>query len=174
MKYSFIHNLALCSVMSDSLQPHALAHQAPLSVGFPRQKYWSRLPFPTPGDLLDPGIQPASLVSPALAGRYFTTQFSSVSSGAQLSLTLCNPMNHSMPGLLVHHQLPEFTQIHVHRVGNAIQPSHPLSSLSPPAPNPFQHQSLFQWVSSSHEVAKVLEFQPQHQSFQWTPRTGLL
>ena len=83
-------------------------------------------------------------------------QFSSV---AQLCLTLCNPMDCSMPGLPVHHQLPEFTQIHVHRVSDAIQPSHPLSSPSPPAPNPSQHQSLFQWVNSSHEVAKVLEFQ---------------
>ena len=62
-------------------------------------------------------------------------------------------------GLPVHHQLPEFTQTHVHRVGGAIQPSHPLSSPSPPAPNPSQHHSLFQWVNSSHEVAKVLEFQ---------------
>ena len=68
---------------------------------------------------------------------------------------------------------PEFTQTHVHWVGDAIQPSHPLSSPSP-APNPSQHQGLFQWVNSSHEVAKVLEFQPQYQSFQWTPRTGLL
>ena len=73
--------------------------------------------------------------------------------------TLCDPMNRSMPGLPVHHQLPEFTQTHVHRVSDAIQPSHPLSSPSPPAPNPSQHQSLFQWVNSSHEVAKVLEFQ---------------
>ena len=72
---------------------------------------------------------------------------------------LCNPMNCSTPGLPVHHQLPEITQTHVHRVGDAIQVSHPLSSLSPPAPNPSQHQSLFQWVNSSHEVAKVLEFQ---------------
>ena len=63
---------------------------------------------------------------------------------------------------------------HVHQVGDAIQPSHPLSSPSPPAPNPSQHQGLFQWVNSSHEVAKVLEFQLQHQSFQWTPRTDLL
>ena len=62
---------------------------------------------------------------------------------------------------------PKFTQIHAHRVGDAIQPSHPLSSPSPPAPNPSQHQGLFQWVSSSHEVAKVLTFQLQHQSFQW-------
>ena len=88
--------------------------------------------------------------------------------------TFCNPMNHSMPGLPVYHQLPEFTQTHIHRVGDAIQPSHPLSSPSPPAPNPSQHQSLFQWVSSSHEVAKVLEFQLQHHLFQWTPRTDLL
>ena len=72
-------------------------------------------------------------------------------------LSLSDPMNRSTPGLPVHHQLPEFTQTHVHRVGDAIQPSHPLSSPSP-APNPSQHQSLFQWVNSSHEVAKVLEF----------------
>ena len=68
-------------------------------------------------------------------------------------------MNHSTPGLLVHQQLPESTQTHVHRVGDAIQPSHPLSSPSPPALNPSQHQSIFQRVNSSHEVAKVLEFQ---------------
>ena len=92
---------------------------------------------------------------------------------AQWSPTLCDPMNRSMPGLPVYHQLPEFTQTHVHRVGNAIQPSHPLSSPSRPAPNPSQHQDLFQWVSSSHEVAKVLVFQLQHQSFQWTPRSPL-
>ena len=102
---------------------------------------------------------------------YLSVQFSSV---AQSCLTLCDPMNHSMPGLPVHHQLPEFTQSHVHRVRDTIQPSHPLSSPSPPAPNPSQHQGLFQWVNSSHQVAKVLEFQLQHQSFQWTPRTDLL
>ena len=68
-------------------------------------------------------------------------------------------MNRSTPGLLVHHELPDFTQTHVHRVGDAIQPSHPLSSPSPPAPNPSQHLSFFQCVNSSHEVAKVLEFQ---------------
>ena len=83
-------------------------------------------------------------------------QFSSVT---QLCPTLCDPMNCSTPGLPVHHQLPEFTQTHVHWVGDAIQPSYPLSSPTPPAPNPSQHQSLFQWVNSSHEVAKVLEFQ---------------
>ena len=80
----------------------------------------------------------------------------SLSSVTQSCPTLCDPMNRSMPGLRVHHQLPEFTQTHVHRVRDAIQPSHPRSSPSLPAPNPSQHQSLFQWVSSSHEVAKVL------------------
>ena len=83
-------------------------------------------------------------------------------------------MNRSTPGLPVHHKLPEFTQTHVHRVGDAIQPSHPLSSPSPPALNPSQHQGLFHWVNSLHEVAKVLELQLQHQSFQWTTRTDLL
>ena len=87
---------------------------------------------------------------------YKSVQFSSV---AQSCLTLCDPMNRSTPGLPVHHHLPEFTQTRVHRVSDAIQPSHPLSSPSPPAPNPSQHQTLFQWVNSSQKVAKVLEFQ---------------
>ena len=88
--------------------------------------------------------------------------------------TLCDPMDCSMPGLPVHHQLPELAQTPVHLVGNAIQPSHPLSSPFPPAFNLSQHQGLSQWVSSSHQVAKVLEFQLQHQSFQWIFRTDLL
>ena len=83
-------------------------------------------------------------------------QFSSVT---QSCLTLCDPMNCSTPGLPVHHHLSEFTQTHVHRGHDAIQPSHSLLSPSPPAPNPSQHWSLFQWVNSSHEVAKVLELQ---------------
>ena len=99
------------------------------------------------------------------------TQFSSVT---QSCPTLCDPMNHSTPGLPVHHQLLESTQTHVHRVGGAIQPSHPLSSPSPPAFSLSQHQGLFRWVSSSHQVLKVLAFQFQHQAFQWTPRTDLL
>ena len=98
----------------------------------------------------------------------------SVRSVAQSCPTFCDPMNRSTPGLPVHHQLLEFTQTHVHLVGDAIQPSLPLSSPSPPASNPSQHQGLFQWISSLHEVAEVLEFQPQHQSFQWTPRADLL
>ena len=89
-------------------------------------------------------------------GTKSTYQIRSV---AQSCPTVCDPMNHSTPGLPVHHQLPEFTQTHIHWVNDAIQPSHPLSSPSPLAPNPSQHQSLFQWVISSHEVAKVLEFQ---------------
>ena len=92
------------------------AHEAPPSTGFSRQEYWSGLPLPS-------------------------VQFSSV---AQSCPTLCDPMNHSTPGLPVHHQLPEFTQTHVHQVSDAIQPSHPLSSPSPPVPNPSQHQGLFQ------------------------------
>ena len=92
-------------------------------------------------------------------------QFSSV---AQSCLTLCDPMNHSTPGLPVHHQLLESTQTHAHWVGDAIWPSYPLSSPSPPALSLFQHQGLFKWVSSSHQVAKVLEFQLQHPSFQCT------
>ena len=84
--------------------------------------------------------------------------FSQFSSVTQSCPTLWDPMNRSMPGFPVHHQLPEFTQTHAHRDGDAIQPSHLLSSPSPPAPNPSQHQGLFQWINSSHEVAKVLEF----------------
>ena len=96
------------------------------------------------------------------------------SSVAQSCPTLCDPINYSTPGFPVHHQLPKFTQTHVRRVGDAIQPSHPLLSPSLPALNLSQHQGLFQWVNSSHKMAKVLEFQLQHQSFQWTPRSDLL
>ena len=110
-----------------------------------------------PGGLLSIGLQ---RVTQDWMTNTFTfissVQFSSI---AQSCLTLCNPVNHSTPGLPVHHHLLGFTQTHVRQVGDAIQPAHPLSSPFPPAPNPSQHQSLFQWVNSSHEVAKVLEFQ---------------
>ena len=99
-----------------------------------------------------------------------TAQFSSVTQSCR---TPCDPMD-CTPGFPVHHQLPELAQAHVHRVGDAIQPSHPLSSPSLPAFNLSQHQCLFQWVSSLHQVAKVLELQLQHQSFQWTLRTDFL
>ena len=99
-----------------------------------------------------------------------SVQFSSV---AQSYPILCNPMNCSTPGLPIHHQLPEFTQTHVHWVGDAIQPSNPLSSPFPPALNPSQNQGLFQWVGSLHQVAKILELRF-HQSFQWIFRVGFL
>ena len=100
---------------------------------------------------------------------YPKLQFSSVQSLSHVQL--CDSMNRSTPGLPVHYQLPEFTQTHVHWVSDAIQPSHPLSPPSPPVFNLSQHQGLFHWVSSLYQVAKVLEFQLQHQAFQWTPRT---
>ena len=97
-----------------------------------------------------------------------SVQFSSV---AQWSQTLCNPMDCSTPGFPVHHQLLGLTQTHVHWVGDAIQLSHSLSSPFPPTFNLSQHQGLFQWVGSSHQVAKVLEFQLQRQPFWWIFRT---
>ena len=117
--------------------------------GFSRQEYWSGLLFPSSADLSDPEMEQEPLMSPALASGFLTTsatweallliQFSSV---AQSCPTLCDPMNRSTPGLPVHHQHPEFTQTHIHQVSDAIQPSHPLSSPSPPAPSPSQHQSF--------------------------------
>ena len=127
------------------------------------------------------------LLSPKLAGGFLTTsapyyghfqthikiervQFIF----AQSCPTLSDPMDCSMPGCPVHHQLLELAQTHIYWVGDTIQPSHPLLSPSPPVFNLSQHQGLFQWVSSSHQVAKVLEFQLQHQSFQWIFRTDFL
>ena len=165
-----------------------VAHDAPLSMGFPRQEYWSGLPLPSPQYLPNPWIEP---MSPALTGDVFTiwatweaspeegvcvcvcliAQFSSV---AQSCLTLCHPMNRSTPGLPVHHQLPEFIQTQVHRVGDAIQPSHPLSSPSPPAPIPpsirvFSNESTLhmRWpkywsfsfsISPSKEIPGLISF----------------
>ena len=105
-----------------------------------------------------------------LAHHFKSPQFSSV----QLCPTIFDPMDCSMPGFSVHHQLLELAQTHVHRVGDAIQPSHPLLSPSLPTFNLCQHQGLFKWVSSSHQVAKVLELQLQHQPFQWIFRTDFL
>ena len=118
-----------------------------------------------------PGVPKSRTWLKQLSMHTKMNQFSLVT---QSCPTLCNPMNRNTTGLPVHHQLPEFTQTHVHPVGDGIQPSHPLSSPSPPAPKPSQHQSLFQWVNSSHEVAKVLEFQLYHHSFQRNPRADLL
>ena len=159
----------LCLTLFD---PWTVAHQALLSVlSQARILEWVAISFP--GHVTDPGIKPTvSCIGRQMLYHCANIPFSSVQS--PVVPTLCDPMNCSTPRLPVHHQLPEFTQTHVHRVGDAIRPSHPLSSPPPPAPNPSQHQGLFQWVSSSHEVAEVLEFQLQHQSFQWTPRTDLL
>ena len=120
--------------------------------------FWSLVPLP----FLKPAWTSGSSLfmycwSPSdITSLFLSYQIRSV---AQSCLTVCDRMNCSTPGLPVHHHLPEFTQTHVHRVSDAIQPSHPLSSPSPLAPNPSQHQSLFQWVTSSHEVANILEFQ---------------
>ena len=151
--------------------PWTVACQAPLSMGFSRQEYWSELPFPLPGNL---PRDRTPVMSPALAGEFFSTSPTSASLVAQSCPTLCNPMDCSTPGFPVHHQLWALAQTHVHRIGDAIQPSHPLSSPSPPAFNLSQHQGLFQWVNSSHQVAKELKFQLQHQSFQWIFRTDFL
>ena len=148
------------------------------SHGIVKARIWSGLPFPSRGDLPDPGIQPrsptlqADSLSAEPSGKQSkVVQFSSV---AQSCLTLCTPMNCSTPGLSVHPQLPESTQTHVHWVSNGIQLSHPLSSSCPPALNLSQHQGLYKWISSSHQMAKVLEFQLQHQSFQWIFRIDFL
>ena len=119
----------------------------------------------------DPLEKEMATHSSILAWTIKTLHFSSVTQSCPI---LSEPMDYSMPGLPVHHQLPNFTLTHVHWVGDAIQPSHPLSPPSPPAFNLSQNQGLFQLVSSSHQMAKVLEFQLQHQSFQWIFRTDFL
>ena len=131
--------------------PRTAAYQVPPSMGFARQGYWSGLPLPSP-----------------------ITKFSQFSSFTQSCQTLCDPMNPSMPGLPVHHQLSEFTQTHVHRVRDAIQPSHPLSSplLLPPIPLRIR---VFSNESTLHmRWPKYWSFSFQHQSFQWTPRTDFI
>ena len=105
-----------------------------VAISSTRVQHCSGLPFLPSGFFLTQGSNP----------RFLCLFYWQIRSLTQLCLTLGDPMNHSTPGLPVHHQLPEFTQTHVHRVSDAIQPSHPLSSPSPPAPNPSQHQSLFQ------------------------------
>ena len=144
-----------------------IARQAPLSMGFFRQEYWSGLPCPPTGDLSDSGIKPVSLTSPALAGIFFVVV---QSLSQKIKICLCDPKDCNTPGFPVLHYLPEFAQTHVHWVDDAIQPSHPLLPTSP-ALNLSQNQGLFQWVGSSHQIAKVLELQ--HQSFQWIFRIDL-
>ena len=142
-----------CSVVSNSWPPRGLAQQVPLSMGFSRQEYWSGLPFPSS-----------------------RIQFSSVQSLRRVRL--CEPQHARPPCPSPTPKLmsmeSEFTQTHVHWLSDAIQPAHPLWCPCPPALNLTQHQDLFKWVSSSHQVAKVLQSQLQHQSLQWTPRTDFL
>ena len=135
---------------------------------------WSPSDFQSHSHHHPPIVLPTHSLAPFQDSCLFPYPVSQFSSVAQLCPTLCDPMNRSMRGLPVHHQLPELTQTQVHQVGDANQPSHPLLSPFLPAPNPSQHQGLFQWINSLHVVAKILEFQLQHQFFQWTPRTDLL
>ena len=133
-------------VVSESETPWTVAHEVPLSLRFSRQEYWSGFPFPSPGIFPTQRFN-SSLLHCKQILYHLSHQGSpkcNISSVAQSCPTLCDPMNRSTPDLSVHHQLLEFTQTHVHRLGGAIQPSHPLLSPSPPAPNPSQHQSLFQ------------------------------
>ena len=155
----------LCMPLCDPMDGRpAPLPPGPLSMGFPR-RILERVAISFSRGSLQPrgGNSASNRKNGRKKSPVELFQFSSV---PQSCPTLCDPMNRSKPGLPVHHQLPAFTQTHVHQVGDAIQPSHPLSSPSPPAPNPFQHQGLFQRVNSLHEVAKVLEFEFQHQSFQ--------
>ena len=156
----------LCRTLCDPM--NYIAHQALLSMEFSRQEYQSGLSFPS----RCMGRTRISCVF--YIGRRILYHWAPweamlflLSSVAQSCLTLYDPTDCSTPGLPVHHQLLELTQTHVHRVSDAIQPSHPLSSPSPPAFSLSQHQCLFQRLSSLHQVAKILEFQLQHQSFQW-------
>ena len=144
------------SVMSDSLRSHGLQHTR-----LPCTNSWSLLKL-----MSTESVKPSNHLILCHPLQFSLVQFSSA---AQSCPTLWDPMDCSMPGFPVHHKLPELAQTHVHWVSDAIQPS-PLSSPSP-AFNLSQHQDHFQWVNSSHQVAKVLEFQVQHQSFQWIFRT---
>ena len=153
-----------CSVFSEAscLGPQMAIFLLRPHMAFPLGKFGGRALVP---------LSHLIKTSVLLDSSHSWSQFSSV---AQSCLTLCNPMDCSTPGLPVHHQLPDTTQTHLHQVGDAIQPSHPLSPPSPPSLNLSQHQGLFQWVSSSHQVDKLLELQLQHLFFQWIFRTDFL
>ena len=160
----------VASVVSNSLWPYGPQPARLLCPwGFSRQEYWRGCHFLLQGIFSTHGSNLCFLCV-----LHWQTASLPLSSVIQSCPTLCDLMNHSTPGLPVQHQFPEFTQTHIHRVSDAIQPSHPLWSPTPPAPNPSQHQSLFQWVNSSHEVAKVLEFQLKHHALQRNPRADLL
>ena len=147
-RYSTLHACVLTQSVSDSMTPWAVARQALLSMAFPRLEYWSGLPFPSPGDLPNAGIELTSL-----GGGFFTamppgmfrcSESCGCFSVAKLCPALCGPTYHSTPGFPALHDFPECVQTQVRGVGDAIQPSHPLSSPSPPAFNLSQHQGHFQ------------------------------
>ena len=163
--------------------PHVKVLKAPHVLSMSTSHSWQPvsswvkhvLPPSIPGsETHHPPSHPRQILPPAPKPPLAIQQVCPVSSVTQSCPTLYDPVDCSTPGLPVHHQLLEFTQTHVHWVSDAIQPSHPLSSPSPPAFNLSQHQGLFKWVNSSHQVAKVLEFQLQHQFFQWIFRTDFL
>ena len=160
--------------MSDSLRPHGLEPAKFLCPwDFPGRNTGMGCHFILQGIFLESNLIFLWLLhSQADSFQLSHLQFISVQLLSRVQL--CDPTHCSTPGLPVHRQLPEFTQTHVHWVSDAIQPSHPLSSPSPPAFNLSQHQGLFQEVSSLHQVAKVLELQLQHQSFQWIFRVDFL
>ena len=156
---------------------HFATHQAPLSEGFSKWEYCSGLTCLPPGDLPDPGSQLESLNISCIEGRFFTTSTTSVQRSSIQLLSrvwlFATPWTAARQASL---SMTNFQSLfkRIHQVSGAIQPSHPLSSPSPSTFNLFQHQGLFQWVSSSHQVAKLLEFQLQQESFQWIFRTDFL
>ena len=176
----YAQSLQSCPTLCETM--YCVAHQTPLSMGFPRQEYWSGLPYPPPGDLPNTGMEPKSSVSPALqADSLWLSHWESpvhvyccCCVVVRSCLALCNPLDSSVPGLLVPYHLLDFAQTFVHWVCDAIQLSYPLLPLSPPPFNLSQHQGLLKWVGSLHQVTKVLEFQLQHQSFQWILRVDFL
>ena len=167
------------------MRPHRREPTRLPSLGFSRQEHWSGLPFPSPmhesekwkwsrsvvSDSSQPhGLQPTRLLHP--------WDFPGKSTGVGLPVpsrrpAVFNGMESKKTGFPVHHQLLELAQTHIHQFSNAIQSPYPVSP-SPPAFSLSQHQGLFQWISSSHQMARVLEFQLQHHSFQWTIRTDFL
>ena len=150
----------------------SLDHSVPLTLGAPAQRMhdlelaWGRSPWILHLHSINEIKNPSESI--VCKNSLQTTKFT------QYCLNLCDAMNHSTQGLPVHHQLPESIQTHVHQVGDAIQPFHPLSSPSPPPFNLFHHQGLFKWLCSLHQVAKVLEFHLQYQSFKRKFRTDFL
>ena len=174
----YAKSLQSCPVLCDPI----VAHQATLSIGFSRQEYWSGMPCPPPGDHPHPWMKPMSLMSFEMTGRFFTTSTTwEAQAEHQLVQFSRSVVSASLqPHESQHARPPCPSSTHriypnsCHWISDTIWPSYLLSSPSPPALNLSQHQGLFQRVSSSHQVAKVLEFQLQHQSYQWTPRTDLL